>query len=111
MVSASDAGPIIVSDRGDIRIFESISEVRNNLEAIDVNAGTYEAFDTRGRPVALTATGYEVNAEILSDEDPDENSLVEVLRNFIQKVGPQRFGLIDWKNADLATLVETIRRF
>ena len=49
--------PIFVFEENDLYICRSLRDVENQLEGPDVQDGVYEAYDSVGHPVLLTAQG------------------------------------------------------
>jgi len=47
--------PIIIAEGSDVRIYETVAEAIGAIEAIDVDAGVYRAWDSRGHRLALSA--------------------------------------------------------
>jgi len=48
--------PVILDNRGDLLVFENSGEALAYAEAVDVEDGEYEAFDSEGRMLTLGTT-------------------------------------------------------
>lgn len=46
--------PIIISENGDVDVFNSVEAVEMTLEAIDVNQNAYQAYDSKGNLLKLS---------------------------------------------------------
>ena len=49
--------PIFVSEPNDLSAYESVSDLKLDLEPVDVEQGNYFAYDSEGRLLNLRATG------------------------------------------------------
>ena len=49
--------PIFVSEPNSIYAYDSISDLKIDLEPVDVEQGSYSAYDAEGRRLSLVATG------------------------------------------------------
>jgi hypothetical protein len=93
--------PVIIAEGRDVRVFESVAEASAALEPIDVEAGVFRGFDSRGWPLAFSTA--EVNRRVLlgtlrlrsratvitADEEagPQANLLRELLLEFLKALG------------------------
>jgi len=89
--------PIIVSEHGDISLYDSIDKLERDLEPIDVKNGEFEVFDAEGKRLTLgtaikSTSGLfgigKINIEMTrvdlkSDGSLDEESLVNLLKNYL----------------------------
>lgn len=90
----SPVPPIVVDENGDVNVYESVQAACADLEAIDVRAGVYDAFDSRGFHLLIDTSGYEVvNMEVDTQRAADPMDLQYRLQRFITAVGAQRIGL------------------
>lgn len=55
--------PLIIAEGRDVRVFESVAEASAALEPIDVEAGVFRGFDSRGLPLAFSTV--EVRRRVL----------------------------------------------
>ena len=84
--------PIIIADGDDIMAYRTLADAALALEGPDVIAGTYQAFDARGRPLALGSTGgpHDYSARVtiaLADAAPQPERLAELLQRTLAAVG------------------------
>lgn len=96
--------PIILSDSGDLLIFESIDEALRYIEPIDVKNNVYRGFDSQGRLLRLaTVYPYKTISISLAEEYPHhKDDLVQELKYFLSFMGVSR----EWiENASLEELV------
>lgn len=86
--------PLVVSEMGDIDLFETVREAEVYLEPIDVENDEYEAFDASGRRLILDVVNevlpgksYPVRmTRIRLDEaihDPSVDRLAKLLREYL----------------------------
>jgi hypothetical protein len=86
--------PIIVAEGEDISVFESVKSAESYIEAIDVDDGVYQAWDSEGRVLTLTADppykALITRAVHISVEQPEklepeklEAYLAKVLRKYV----------------------------
>jgi len=95
--------PIIVSEGGDVDVFESIEDAEKYLEPIDVKAGRFKAFDCEGRSLLLHPTTPRVSIDAEEETPTHEEELTLLLRRFLRQVGTTDAQL---ESASLAELVE-----
>ena len=88
--------PIFIDEHGDIRAFGSVAEAAADLEAIDVLNGEYEAFDSNGQPLVLRAERWSdpVSITMNAEDLPRPDELARRLRSYVERVGPDRVGLV-----------------
>ncbi len=114
--------PIFVADKGDLDVFSTVGEALAYVEPWDVT-DDLQAFDARGRRLKIAAEGVKRTRRsvgggtTLLDErnsgDPAPDALAAILRDYIEQVGPARFG---WEHdqvheASLGDLVSTVAAF
>lgn len=85
--------PIIVNESGDADIFDSVEQAEGYLEAVDVNDGRYEAYDSEGRKLLLTATSDAVKIQEGEVEPTHADELRTILINFLVNMGDTDHGL------------------
>lgn len=79
--------PIIVDERGDTDVFESIEFAERYLEPIDVEDNRLVAFDSEGRLLRLMSTPRTVTIEA-AEEVPNHGEVVrELLIKFLRNCG------------------------
>lgn len=100
--------PIITDDNGDMEVYATVEAVCLNLEAVDVRDGVYEVFDSTGRPLRLTASGETISVELEREAEPNQPELEMRLRRFIERAGPGRLGLPDYRTATLDHLLRAL---
>jgi hypothetical protein len=81
--------PIVIVENGDLSIFASVEDVDAELEAVDVRAGRYVAYDATGRRLALTVAE---RRRVVVAEDPeagpsDPDVLAAALRRYLEACG------------------------
>ena len=114
--------PIFVADKGDLDVFTSIGEALAYVEPWDVT-DDLQAFDASGRRLKIAAEGVirtrrsVGGGTTLLDErhsgDPAPDVLAAILRDYMEAVGPARFG---WDHeqvhaASLGDLVSAVAAF
>ena len=104
------APPIIVDEHGDIGFYASVTEAERDLEAVDVRAGEYDAFDSIGQRLCLTTEGETVQIHLDLASGPDPAELQARLQHLIERVGSDRVGLQP-RGADRPDLVAALTRF
>jgi hypothetical protein len=83
--------PIIVDNKGDVLIFDSVRQAERYLEPVDVRGGEYVVYDAQGRVLEpeiyrhLLAERVQLQTESESDEGKEQ--LRETLIRFLSKVG------------------------
>jgi len=113
-MSLNPQPPIIVDENGDIAFYESLSDAARALEAVDVIAGEYEIFDSCGlRLRAMVADGEPASVTVRASEAAkhEDAELAVRLRNFVERVGPERVGVTAPGTAQLSELVSSLASF
>jgi len=86
--------PIIVSDPGDIFIFESVEAAERYIEPWGLEQ--LSAYDSEGRLLSLTPGDYVAHIDLAEKEPSHANELRNVLVCYLWEVGP-RVGISrDW---------------
>lgn len=107
--------PIIISESGDIDLFETVEDAENKLEAEDVLDGLFVGFDCKGRRLTLTVEkktskwffgvfDCEINRVKISCQDQGifyESELKQLLINYFRDTGEPYVG-----DPKLQTLIE-----
>lgn len=107
---STPAPPIIVDEHGDISFYASVTEAERDLEAVDVRAGEYQAFDSLGQRLRLTTEGETVQIDLDLAAGPDPGELETRLMRLVDRVGSDRIGFED-RGAGLPDLVAALARF
>ena len=106
--------PIIANQKGDVLLFESISDVEAFVEPIDAKNGEYSIFDSRGLLLVPFVTEDGVQVRLVESSPPDHrpDELVTVLRGFLSRLGENRSGVAEdelWR-MPLAGLVSHMKQ-
>jgi hypothetical protein len=103
--------PIVVMEGNDLVVYATLALACHQLEAVDVNDGVYEAFDSEGRPLRLLTHGIVVSAELAPNSTPSPEELERRLRRHIHEIGPARAGITRPEDAALPVMLEALSRF
>ena len=96
--------PIIVSNFGDVLIFDSIEKAERYIEPIDVDNNEYIAYDSEGHLLHLVnLPRYQVAIEPAETEPNHANELREILMDFLARTGVSKSWL---SRASLQELVK-----
>ena len=95
--------PIIVSNNGDVEIFESVDAAQNYLEVADVLDEQYIAYDSKGRILSLLVRDGKVFVQSDESQRRDADELRRILIRYLTGVRMPA----EWLNqATLEQLVE-----
>ena len=87
--------PIIANQKGDVLLFESVSEAEAYIEPIDAENDEYSVFDSQGLLLIPTVTENSAKVRLVEssphDHRPDE--LVKVLRGFLNSLDENHIGV------------------
>lgn len=100
--------PITIAEGHDINVFESIPGLLDYIEWIDVEDGVYEAWDARGRKIRLYVENEEIKLALIPGEANQANQLMELLKEDIHSVGPERYRLFKSDDVPLSELLEVV---
>ncbi len=104
--------PITVDENGDIEVYATVEAACSDLEAIDVLAGEYEAFDSRGFRLRIDTLGQEASGmRIVPEASPAPEELTRRLRRFITRVGPERVEFDEFESAPVPELLDALLKF
>ena len=78
--------PIIVSEHGEVVVFESIETAARGLEPIDVRNGEYIAYDSEGFLLTLVASEPRITISGRLDQPARPEELRQALVDFIESV-------------------------
>lgn len=82
--------PIIVNERGDVSLYETLAEAEVALEPIDVANNEYTIFDSEGLTLVPRVAEDRIHVKLL-DPSPSQHEpvqLQEVLRTFLARLEP-----------------------
>jgi hypothetical protein len=108
---ADAVAPIWIDGDGLFEVYPTVALACSYVEAVDVNDGLYEAFDSEGRRLLFQTHGNLVSLEAPPDSHPDPSELGRRLRGYIQSVGVDRVGITDVQDATLPALLDALLRF
>jgi hypothetical protein len=103
--------PIVICGDGLCEVYPTIAVACQAVEAIDVNHGLYEAFDSTGGSLLLVTDGDLVSIEVPLDSTADPAALERRLRDYIQEVGADRVGVADLDDASLPLMLGALLSF
>ena len=92
-------------------MYESYSDFSGYIEAIDVDSGVFEAFDSIGRPLDLFTRGgpkaYErpIVVEVRQGVPPEVRALEERSRGCVRDLEPARAGMPHFETDSLPDLI------
>lgn len=79
--------PLIVSEHGDVMVFETAEHLEQKLEPPDVLNDEYVAYDSEGRRLSLQVADHRVRVSATEAEPSHADELREVLANFLTRTG------------------------
>lgn len=100
--------PIITAEGHDINVFESIPELLDYIEWVDVEDGVYEAWDALGRKVHLYVENEEIKLALIRGETDQADQLMTLLTEMIHRVGPERYRLFKSDDVPLSELLDVV---
>ena len=97
--------PIVLLEGNDVTMFATATDLSGYIEAIDVRAGVYYAFDSEGSPLELTvdSTGL-VHAADRVGADSEPRKLAEALMRYLTVVEASPVA-DSWTSVSLSELV------
>ncbi|MCG8459038.1 MAG: hypothetical protein MI919_22405, partial [Holophagales bacterium] len=95
---------VIVEASSDVSLFESAELVERKLEAVDVEADEYQAFDADGLPLQLTTVEYVV-------QDRPWYLGGRISRRAVKLLAPQSTGTEEELSASSAALSKLLKDF
>lgn len=81
------------------------------MEPVDVEAGVYEVFDSRGCALAAEVHHGRVRLALQEGGEARVDDVLERLRCFITAVGTERFGTYDAGSTSLEDVVSLVLQF
>jgi hypothetical protein len=103
--------PILIDGDGHFRVYPTIAIACQDVEAVDVNDGLYEAFDSEGRVLSLVVHENRVALEVSPNSQPDAAELEGRLRKHIEAVGTARVGVANLDSTPLPVLLQALISF
>ncbi len=95
--------PIIVSESGDVEVFDSVEAAESYLEPIDVEKERFVAYDSCGRLLQLIPTSPRISIRAAEEDGNHHRELQNLLTEYLGYVGVAS----DWiSQASLQDLVE-----
>lgn len=85
MIRAPITPPVIVSDSGDVNVFETIDDAEKYLEPYDV--GSLTAYDSEGRLLRLIATSPRITIEVEEWSPSHQEDVRRLLLDFLNELG------------------------
>lgn len=89
--------PFFVFEGLDLTLCDSLGEIENSLEGVDVADGIYEAFDAKGRVIGLKASGVrrgrftvevgQTYVETVAETPAGAERLARLLRDYLRAAG------------------------
>jgi hypothetical protein len=96
--------PVILSNYGDVLIFDSIEKAERYIEPIDVTNNEYIAYDSEGRLLRLVEQSrYRVIVEPVESDPSHRGELREILVDFLARIGVSQNWLAGASLEDLVT--------
>lgn len=109
--------PIFLMESGDVSAFDSVESAEGYVEAIDVEAGEYVAFDSVGRRLRMAVVhgvrwgrNVVISAAEDSSPEPGDEALRSGLLRYAVAVGPEISGILEPDSLTLEKLVIGIAR-
>lgn len=109
MLSATP--PIVIDGDGCFDVYATVAEACSWLEAVDVDDGLYEAFDSEGHPLRLVTDGNIVSIELPTDSIVDSAELEHRIRNYISWVNSIRVRIPIGDDSSISTMLQALLRF
>jgi len=107
-VNEAPKPPITIAEGHDIKIFESIHEMQDYIERVDVEDGAYEAWDALGRRIRLYVKDEEIKLALSRDGTDQADQLSTLLTEMIHGVGSEHFRLFKSDAVSLSDLLEVV---
>ena len=97
--------PFLASDRGDIDVFDDLSQMYAGVEAVD--ASHMDLFDATGRPLHAIVDGYTWTVDQHRAEPPDPERLALILRSYFARL-PKTFSAYSARAATAPSLDDLV---
>lgn len=106
--------PIIVNERGDVSLYETLAEAEVALEPIDIENNEYTIFDSEGLTIVPRIAEDRIHVKLLdpSPKQYEREQLQEVLRRFLAQLEPSLSGVSEdeiWR-CQLPELISLLRK-
>jgi hypothetical protein len=105
--------PIIVNEKGDVSLYETVEDAEVALEPIDIENEEYAIFDSEGLVMVPRVANDQIHVE-LSDSSPrqvEPEQLQTALRRFLSQLDQELTGVTEdeiWRSR-LPELIATLR--
>lgn len=103
--------PITTAEGHDIVVFESVHELLDYIEWMDVEDGVYEAWDSLGRKIHLSVENEEIQLAVITGETLQADQLMTLLTKHVHSVGAERFRLFTSDDASLSAMLNVVLDF
>jgi hypothetical protein len=82
--------PLTLDENGDVSIYFSTKDLKENVEVIDIKNGEYVGYDAEGRLLILSSPkAHEIEISIAETEPLHSEELAECLRSFVSSRQPR----------------------
>ena len=87
--------PVIVNEKGDVELYESVEAAEIDVEAIDVENQEYVIYDSQGLVLIPKVMEDGIHVRLFDSEPRDERTdeLVTVLRRKLSQLGEEKTGV------------------
>ena len=103
--------PIVIDGDGFFDVYSTVGDACSWLEAVDVDDGLYEAFDSAGHSLRLFTEGRFVRIELPADSVSDPEGFARRIRSHIRQIGADRVGVADVEDASIPTMLAALQAF
>jgi len=103
--------PIVIDGDGFFDVYSTVGDACSWLEAVDVDDGLYEAFDSVGHSLRLFTDGNSVGIDLPADSDSDPEEFTRRLRSNIHRIGVDRVGVADLESASIPIMLAALQSF
>lgn len=103
--------PVVLFDGGDLGMYASYSDLNGYIEALDVEDGVYEAYDSAGRPLDLLTQGgpkayrCPVLVNVREGVQLEVEALEKRLRDYVRLSTRPRAGMPNFETDPLPELI------
>ena len=109
--------PLVLFEGGDLTMYANYADLNGYVEAVDVDNGEYEAFDSAGRPIDLSTEGgpkeygRPVLVGVREGVPLEVDSLTARLRGHVQGLASARAAWPNFESDSLSELIEGLMPF
>lgn len=100
--------PIVIDGDGFFDVYATVGEACSWLEAVDVDDGLYEAFDSAGHSLRLFTEGRFVRIDLPADSVSDPEGFARRIRSHIRQIGADQVGVADLENASIPIMLAAL---